>query len=96
MACPTVAAYRRCNATADCGPRMHCAPVWPGQSESVCTPVCNDNVDCPQPVMAGGVATAVCITSGTRACVLSCSRAGTCDTGLTCRRDINGTYAYCL
>lgn len=95
-ACPAVAAYRRCAATTDCGSRMHCVPVWPGQSERVCTPVCNVSGDCPQPTATGGVGTAVCLSTGARACALVCMREGTCDTGSTCRRDLTGNYAFCL
>ncbi len=75
---------------------MQCIPVWPGETARVCTPACNATSDCPQPVMSGGVGTAVCVRQGAPYCAMVCSREGACDTGLTCRRDIRGTYAYCL
>lgn len=95
VTCPAVAAYRACTDDAQCGPRMRCLAVWPGQSARVCTPPCAAHEDCPGLSMAGGVAVPFCATT-TRTCALGCTREGTCDLGLLCRRDVTGNYAFCL
>lgn len=93
--CPAISAYRACTDDAQCGPRMRCTTVWPGQSARVCAPSYATDADCPAPTLTGGVGVAFCVSS-TRTCSLGCQREGTCDVGLTCRRDVTGSYALCL
>lgn len=95
LACPAVSIYHACTSDVQCGPRMRCAPVYPGETDRVCALPCTTDDDCPAP--AGGGASINYCASTDHVCHLGCMASGICDsTGLTCRRSISGTYAFCL
>lgn len=95
LVCPSVSMYHQCSTDAQCGPRMRCVVVWPGQTERVCTMTCTDHSECPAPA-PGGVGVTFC-GSGDHVCHFSCNRAGSCDADLSCRTAaIDSAYHFCL
>lgn len=99
LQCPAVAMWEACTNDTQCGPRMHCVTVYPGQTERQCQSLCASHDDCPAPP-AGATAPGVvsfCPSSGSpRTCALACMGAGSCGNGMTCRRSLTGNYAFCL
>lgn len=95
LVCPSVAMFHQCTTDAQCGPRMRCIAVWPGQTERVCTLPCTGNAECPTPA-PGGIGVTFCGTSDF-VCHFSCNRAGACDASLSCRTaSLDGAYHFCL
>lgn len=91
VSCPAVSAYHACTNDAQCGSRMRCLPVRPGETSRVCRPLCQSHDDCLQ--LEGAIE--VC-PSEEGACSLRCDREGSCGAGMTCHRDATGAFRYCF